>query len=135
MNSDCVFCKIVNSEIPCYRVYEDSKFLAFLDINPLNQGHTLVIPKKHYTFVDDVPDFGKYFEVAKTVGKSIKKVTGHKHLYYFSLGNLVKHAHIWVMPHHKGDGHRDNVNWEGSKKIKEEEMVRLAKEIGENIKA
>jgi len=44
----CIFCKIINKEIPCYKVYEDDLFLAFLDISQATKGHTLVIPKKHY---------------------------------------------------------------------------------------
>ena len=60
-----IFTKIVNGEIPCYKVAEDENFLAFLSIDPLSPGHTLVIPKKHYRWVWDVPNAGDFFEVAK----------------------------------------------------------------------
>ncbi len=70
---DCIFCKIVNGEIPSNKVYEDEKFLAFLDINPLSPGHTQVIPKEHYRWVWDVPNIGEYFEVVKKIAKAQKK--------------------------------------------------------------
>ena len=60
---NCIFCKIVSGEIPSYKVYEDNEFMAFLDVRPLNLGHTLVIPKKHYRWVWDVPNIGEYYEV------------------------------------------------------------------------
>ena len=53
---DCIFCKIVASEIPSYKVYEDESTLAFLDIAPVNFGHTLVIPKKHYANLEEIPE-------------------------------------------------------------------------------
>ena len=64
---ECIFCKIVAGELPSYKVYEDANFLAFLDIYPRTKGHTLVIPKKHYQWVYDVPEFGKYWEIAKKI--------------------------------------------------------------------
>ena len=54
--TDCIFCKIVNNELPSYKIYEDENFLSFLDIFPKNEGHVLVIPKKHYRISLDVPD-------------------------------------------------------------------------------
>ena len=52
---DCIFCKIIKGEIPCYKVYEDDKVIAFLDVNPLSKGHTLVMPKEHFETVLDIP--------------------------------------------------------------------------------
>ena len=52
---DCIFCKIVKGEIPCHKVYEDDDVLAFLDISPVNPGHTLVIPKRHYADLLELP--------------------------------------------------------------------------------
>jgi len=69
---DCIFCKIVKGEIPAFKVYEDNDFLAFLDINPISVGHTLLIPKKHYRWVYDVPNFGEYWQVAQKIALSIK---------------------------------------------------------------
>jgi len=126
---DCIFCRIVKGELPAYKVYEDTDFLGFLDIKPLNPGHTLLIPKNHYRFVADVPNFGHYFEIAKKVGTGIKQATGHKHLYFLCLGNLVKHAHIWILPHFAGDGHGTAVNWEAVKSQDEKEMETIAEKI------
>ena len=72
-NANCIFCKIINKEIPAEVVYEDSDFLAFLDIRPLSPGHTLIIPKQHYRWVWDVPNAGAYFEVAKKIALAQKK--------------------------------------------------------------
>ena len=130
---DCIFCKIVKGEIPSYKVYEDDDFLAFLDIAPLNPGHTMVVSKKHFRYVDDIPNFGKYFEFAKRVGEGIKKATGHEHLYYLTLGNLVEHAHIWVVPHFKGDPHGSSVNWQARGKLNDKEGKKMSERIRKNM--
>ena len=71
---NCIFCKIVNREIPTELiVYEDDKFMAFLDINPRSAGHTQVIPKDHYRWVWDVPNAGEYFEVVKKIALAQKR--------------------------------------------------------------
>jgi histidine triad (HIT) family protein len=97
--NDCIFCKIVKGEIPAYKVYEDEKFLAFLDIRPLSPGHTLVIPKKHYRFVWDVLNAGEYFEVAKKIAQAQQKVFGTDVIWSKIMGDEIPHAHIWVFPH------------------------------------
>lgn len=95
---NCVFCKIVKGGIPCHKVYEDSDFLAFLDINPLSPGHTLIIPKTHYRWVWDVPNAGTYFEVAKKVALAQKKTFDTDFVLSKIIGEEVHHAHIWVYP-------------------------------------
>ncbi|MEK7200943.1 MAG: HIT domain-containing protein [Patescibacteria group bacterium] len=95
---NCIFCKIVKKEIPAYVVYEDNNFMAFLDINPLSPGHTLVIPKAHYRWVWDVPDVGKYFEVVKKVAKAQQKAFGTDWILSKIVGVDVYHAHIWIYP-------------------------------------
>ncbi len=99
--NDCIFCKIVKGEIPANKVYKDDKFLAFLDINPLSPGHTLVIPKDHYRFVWDVPNAGEYFEVTKKIAKAQQKAFGTDVIWSKIMGDEVFHAHIWVFPHAK----------------------------------
>src|SRR5207245_11618260 len=69
---DCIFCKIVRKELPSYMVFEDENFIAFLDIRPLNPGHTLVSPKKHHRWVWDVPDAGRYFETVRMIPKTLQ---------------------------------------------------------------
>jgi len=95
---DCVFCKIVAGNIPSNKVYEDENFLAFLSIDPLSPGHTLVIPKKHYRWVWDVPNAGDFFEVAKKIALAEKKAFETDFVLSKIVGEDVPHAHIWVYP-------------------------------------
>ena len=73
--SDCIFCKIVKGEIPAYKVYEDEKVYAFLDLYPLSKGHTLVLPKEHFKTVLDTPKdlYGYMNEVVKKIAMKIQK--------------------------------------------------------------
>lgn len=93
----CIFCKIVNKEIPAHVVYEDETFLAFLDIRPLSPGHTLIVPKTHYRFVWDVPEL-EYFGVAKKVARALQQTSGTDMIFSKIIGEEVHHAHIWVYP-------------------------------------
>jgi len=95
---DCIFCQIVVGEIPCYKIYEDEDFLAFLDINPRVKGHTLVIPKKHYRWVYDVPNFDKYWLAALKITQAMKEGLGAYFVTYVTHGLEVPHAHIHIMP-------------------------------------
>lgn len=96
--NNCIFCKIINKEIPANIIYEDSDFLAFLDINPLSPGHTLVIPKKHYRWVWDVPNVGEFFEVARKIALAQQKAWNQPTIHSKIVGEDVEHAHIWVYP-------------------------------------
>jgi histidine triad (HIT) family protein len=101
---NCIFCKIVDGEIPAHKVYEDNDFLAFLDIHPLSPGHTLIIPKEHFRWVWDVPKAGEYFEVAKKVALAQKKAFDTDFILSKIIGEEVPHAHIWVYPSDKVEG-------------------------------
>jgi len=95
---NCVFCKIVKGEIPATKVYEDNKFIAFMDIHPLAPGHIQVIPKTHYRFVWDVPEAGEYFEVVKKLALAQKKAFNVDIVRSQIYGEEVEHAHIWIWP-------------------------------------
>lgn len=95
---DCVFCKIIKGEIPSYKIYEDDKYLAFLDIRPISPGHTVVIPKEHCELVWDVDNSGEYFEICKKIAKSFQEKSGNKYVYSFIHGEGVPHAHIHLIP-------------------------------------
>lgn len=95
---DCVFCKIVRGDIPSVNIYEDADFLAFMDIRPLAPGQVQVIPKKHYRWVWDVPNIGRYFEVAQKIAKAQQKVF-HESIRSRIMGDEVHHAHVWLFPH------------------------------------
>lgn len=130
MEDNCIFCKIVKSEIPSLRIHEDDKFVAFLDINPNTKGHSLVVPKKHYRWTYDVPNFGEYFEFARTVAQACLKGLGADWISFITVGLDVPHAHIHVIPRYPDDGHGVIVDSDLHQKYSEEEM----KEISEKIK-
>ncbi len=100
---DCIFCKIVKGEIPCYKIYEDDEFLAFLDICQFTKGHTLVIPKKHFRFIWDVDNIEGYASAVKKVCTHFNKVLGYKYVDTLSFGRMVPHAHIHIVPHNNGE--------------------------------
>ncbi len=116
---DCIFCKIVKGEIPSYKVYEDAKFLAFLDINPLSPGHTQVIPKTHYHFVWDVPNAGEYFEVVKKVALAQRKAFNQEVVWSRITGEEVPHAHIWIFTDPKSSGNKNDFKANAEKIRKE----------------
>lgn len=95
-----IFTRIVNGEIPCYKVAEDDRFLAFLDINPLAQGHTLVIPKKETDYIFGIEDqeYAGLFLFAKQVALAVEKVVPCKRIGIAVLGLEVAHAHIHLVP-------------------------------------
>lgn len=93
-----IFEKIARREIPAEIVWENELFLAFLDINPKSKGHTLVIPKKPYPWVLDVPEFGQYWEAAKEVALKIKKALKPAYISFQTFGVEVPHAHIHIVP-------------------------------------
>ena len=118
-------------KVPCYRVYEDSEFLAFLDIRPLTVGNCLVIPKKHYTWTYEVPDFGRYFEVAKKVGLRAREILGAEWISFLTLGTEVPHAHIRVIPRYPGDLHGEGVDITKFEKLSESQMEEIAGKMRE----
>ena len=95
-----IFTKIVQGEIPCYKILEDDNYLAFLDINPLARGHTLVIPKKEIDYLFDIDDdlFAGLNIFAKRVARAIDKVMDCKRVGIAVLGLEVPHAHIHLIP-------------------------------------
>ena len=110
---DCIFCKIVKGEIPSAKVYEDKNILAFLDITPVNFGHTLVIPKEHYKNIHDTPDdvLAKLFPVVKKIADAVKKGMAVEGINIGmnngeAAGQVVSHFHIHVMPRSPNDGHK-----------------------------
>ncbi|MCK9616943.1 MAG: HIT family protein [Lentimicrobiaceae bacterium] len=97
-----IFSKIVKGEIPAYKVAENEKFLAFLDINPLAEGHTLVIPKQQTDYIFDIDDItiGEFFIFAKKVAIAIEKTIPCKRIGVTVIGLEVPHAHIHLIPLH-----------------------------------
>jgi len=130
---ECIFCKIAKGEAPADKVLEDKEFLAFLEIRPLNPGHILVIPKKHYRWVWDVPNACEYFEFTRKVAKVLQKSMKTNFIASGIAGNDVLHAHIHLVPRFKDDEHGGWLKIENVKKIPEEEMKSIAKKIRESF--
>ncbi|MDP3995219.1 MAG: HIT family protein [bacterium] len=133
---DCIFCKIVAGEIPSHKVYEDDEVLAFLDINPVNPGHTLVIPKEHYKDLLDTPPelASKLIQAVRDIAPAILKAVGADS---FNLGlnngatagQVVFHTHLHIMPRFPNDGHK---LWHGTS-ADQEELKKIADDIKKYI--
>lgn len=95
-----IFSRIIAGEIPCYKVAEDNRFFAFLDINPVNWGHTLVVPKKETDYIFDIDDddLAAMALFAKRVAKALKKAMPCRKIGVTVLGLEVPHAHIHLVP-------------------------------------
>lgn len=95
-----IFSRIINGEIPCYKIAEDDRFFAFLDINPVNWGHTLVVPKREEDYIFDLTDeeLAAMVLFAKRVAKAIKAAMPCRKVGVTVLGLEVPHAHIHLVP-------------------------------------
>jgi len=123
-----IFSKIVNGEIPCYKIAEDEHYFAFLDINPLQQGHTLVIPKKEIDYLFDLEDnqLSGITIFAKKVAKAIQKAVSCKRVGMVVLGLEVPHAHIHLIPIND----ESDVDFSNPRvKLSKEEMEAIADKI------
>ncbi len=115
---NCIFCKIVQKEIPANIVYEDDSYMAFLDIHPQSPGHVQVIPKTHTRWAWQVPNAGAYFEVAKKIALAQQKAFNTEIIWSKIMGDEVPHAHIWVFPHPDTPGDKNDFAG-NAEKIKE----------------
>lgn len=95
-----IFTKIINGEIPCYKVAEDADFIAFLDISPLAKGHTLVVPKNEVDYIFDIEtdEYKRYWAFAQQVAIAVKKAVSCKKVGVAVIGLEVPHAHIHLIP-------------------------------------
>ncbi len=109
--NDCIFCKIVRGEIPSHKIYEDAFSYVFLDINPLTEGHTMVIPKEHYQTLQEMPASlaGKLFETVSVATGKIEKAMGAIATTVGinngpGAGQVVRHVHVHIIPRFEKDG-------------------------------
>ena len=128
---DCIFCKIANGEIPSFKVYEDDIVLAFLDINPDSDGHTLIIPKKHFTDLDDIDSdtLAEIFKAAKLIKKMLEEKLGCEGIVLQQNNGFVqeiKHYHLHLKPYYK--------NKISIEMIKHNELIKDVKEIYDILK-
>lgn len=137
MSDDCIFCRIVAGQIPCAKVYEDDAALAFMDIQPVSKGHTLVVPKKHHDPITAVP--------AETLGRvmlTVQKVAAGQYAGLKAAainvtqangalaGQCVQHVHFHVIPRYDGDPRHQ---WSPGKYDAQEEMKEYAARIASAI--
>lgn len=131
--SDCIFCKIVKGEIPASKVYENDTVVAFLDIAPVNIGHSLIIPKGHYKNIYETPEeiMTEMMKVAKILSKSIKEGLSADGINVTmnndpAAGQIVMHSHIHIIPRLASDGFG---MWHGRRPYKEGEREEVVKKI------
>jgi histidine triad (HIT) family protein len=106
MNNDCIFCKIVKKEIPCAQIYQDEKFLSFLDIEPVSNGHLLIIPKEHIVWMQEADDqtISEIFKLSKKIMLAIKTGIGCDYVQLSVTGTDVPHFHVHLIPRYLDDG-------------------------------
>lgn len=110
---NCIFCKIAKGEVLCNKIWEDSEFISFADTKPVAEGHSLIIPKKHFnTLMDLNKDISeKYIDAIKKTGKILMErynADGFNSVVNngLSAGQIVNHAHFHILPRKKGDNKR-----------------------------
>ena len=136
---DCIFCKIIAGEIPSRKIYEDDLVYAFMDIGPINYGHTLVIPKEHHTSSATIPEAtaGRMFRVGSRIGVALKRALDadafNLHLADGTCaGQVVMHAHLHIVPRWADDGF--HWNWRQLKYESEEKRIELCEKIKARFK-
>ena len=135
---DCIFSKIVAGEIPAQKVYEDDVILAFLDINPISDGHTLVVPKKKYERLDDCPAelLGQMCSRLGRIAKAVVSATGAEGYNMLcnngrAAGQLIDYVHFHIIPRNLGDGVL--AKWP-QHKYPQGKIEQIAERIRENLK-
>jgi histidine triad (HIT) family protein len=140
IKQQCIFCKIIKNEIPVIKVYETSKNLAFLDINPLTIGHSLIIPKKHAENIFDISpdDFKALMIDAQKLAKILKislKAQGINLINSSGeiAGQSVFHFHFHLIPRYKNDKLEFSDWWnKKTKKVNNQELFKIAQKITKN---
>ena len=126
-----IFTKIVNGEIPCYKIAEDDNFLAFLDVNPNAKGHTLCIPKQEINKIFDLNDdlYLGLMAFAKKIAIALEKTIPCKRVGIAVIGLEVPHAHVHLIPLNE----MDEMRFEKKVKLSDEEFLDLVREIQKNL--
>ena len=136
---DCIFCKIIAGEIPSFKVYEDDKVFAFADINPINTGHTLIIPKNHAENLWEIApaDLTAIHEASLNIAKAMKKALQPEGIAVLQLNGravnqVVMHYHLHLIPRCAGDPALKMTEWElvpGDMKVIEETAGKITQAL------
>ena len=128
---NCVFCKIIQGQIPANKVYEDDGFISFLDIQPVANGHLLVIPKKHIVWMHEADDetLAQIFKLCKKLMLGLKKSLGCDYVHVSVVGKDVPHFHVHLMPRYFNDGFEP---WP-TKKYNDNDAKELMQKISEAL--
>ncbi len=129
--ADCVFCKISSKDIGAHTIWEDDKFIAFLDVNPVNPGHVLIIPREHISYIFDLeePGYTEIFQVAKKLSLPLKNATEAKRIGLAIEGFGVDHLHLHLVPVNTGG----ELNPERAQIADDSDLVRMANTITSHI--
>ena len=127
-----IFTKIVKGEVACHKVYEDGKHFAFMELFPLNPGHTLVIPKKEVDYIFDMQDedLAELTLFAKKIAVAIKKSTPCEKVAFLVYGLQVRHAHMHLVP---VSGAAGELNFSNQKKACDADLAQMAVKIRSNL--
>jgi histidine triad (HIT) family protein len=130
--ADCIFCKIVGREIPTHIIKEDENVLVFLDVNPVNPGHLLIIPKVHIESVFNMPDeqYKNIFETAKALSTPLQNAMQSRKIGIAVEGFGVPHAHVHLVPLHNPN----ELNPERATHMDDETLAPIAEKIKAEIK-
>ncbi len=133
MKKDCVFCKVINNELPSHRIFENKNILVIMDIMPLNDGHLLVMPKTHYETILDIPvDLaGEIMMISKKMARHIQTVLHSEGISmlqnnFQAAGQVIPHFHMHLIPRNSNDGVR--LFW-SSKEVEPEHLSRLEERL------
>ncbi len=136
--ADCIFCKIMDRDLPAGIVYEDDLVIAFVDLFPITPGHTLVVPKAHHQYIADVPKqaAARMFTVAQDIDRALRNAEGilceDVNLMLSDgpkAGQEVPHAHLHVVPRFTGDGFAIRHGPEAHKQLSDENLHRLVNAV------
>lgn len=137
MNADCLFCKLINGDLPSYKIYEDEHTFAFLDIHPINRGHTLVVPKEHHENIFDasMETFAHVMRTVYMLAPKVKQSVGAEGINIGinndkAAGQIVYHLHVHIIPRWSDDGH---AQWHGNP-YQDGEIANMRDIIGQEFK-
>ncbi|HUC31073.1 MAG TPA: HIT domain-containing protein [Candidatus Paceibacterota bacterium] len=129
--ADCIFCKIIQKEIPAYIVWENETLMAFLDMRPVSPGHLLIIPKEHGENIFDMPDslYKEIFNIARALSTPLQKAMGSARVGMIVEGFGVPHAHLHLVPINKAH----DLDSDRAMTMSDDELAAIAEKVKKEI--